>query len=73
MSSKAAEAQHDKRRFEPLGSPAHVSMTALTFSETAGAQRAERQEAGVKLPNSRIDKRDNKPRLFGKTVGGSVR
>jgi hypothetical protein len=27
-------------------------MTALTFSE-AGAQRAEREEAGIKLPNTR--------------------
>ena len=32
------------------GSP-HVSMTALTFSATAAAQRAEREEAGVKLPS----------------------
>jgi len=50
----------DNRTFEPLGSPAHVSMTALTFGET-GAQRAEREEAGIRLPKSRDFSKHERP------------
>ena len=70
---KAKDKMKDKEKersfFEPIDSPARVSMTALLFSET-DAQRAERAEAGIKLPSSRERsvrsiRRDKVPKRFG--------
>ena len=49
--TRAPKRKDGQQRFEPLGSPAHVSMAALTRPD-AGAQAGERKDSGVKLPQS---------------------
>ena len=66
----ALKRKDGQQRFEPLGSPAHVSMAALT-RPSAGAQAGEREDSGVKLPQSGTGKGRRKDRVpnWGKAPG----